>query len=52
MKKFQNRLTPFIAAMSILIESTTTRPAGGLHITAKGGNRQGREMPQSLKTTR
>jgi hypothetical protein len=34
------------------IESTTTRLAGGLDFTAKGGKRQGREVPQSLKTTR
>ncbi|MGD9240755.1 MAG: hypothetical protein PVG69_12065 [Desulfobacterales bacterium] len=33
-------------------ESTTTRTAGGLDFTAKGGKRQGREVPQSLKTTR
>ncbi|MCK5484743.1 MAG: DEAD/DEAH box helicase, partial [Desulfobacterales bacterium] len=28
-------------------ESTTTRTAGGLDFTAKGGERQGREVPQS-----
>ena len=33
-------------------ESTTTRIAGGLDFTAIGGKRQGREVPQSLKTTR
>jgi len=39
-------------------ESTTTRKASGLDLpasggfTAKGGKRQGREVPQSLKTTR
>jgi len=33
-------------------ESTTTRTAGGLDFTAKGDKRQGREEPQSLKTTR
>jgi len=33
-------------------ESTTTRKAGGLDFTAVGGKRQGREVPQSLKTTR
>jgi hypothetical protein len=33
-------------------ESTTTRKAGGLDFTAIGGKRQGREVPQSLKTTR
>jgi hypothetical protein len=32
--------------------STTTRYAGGLDFTAKGGKRQGRAMPQSLRTTR
>jgi ATP-dependent RNA helicase RhlB len=30
-------------------ESTTTRTAGGSDITAKGGKRQGREVPQSLR---
>jgi hypothetical protein len=30
-------------------ESTTTRTAGGLGFTAKGGKRQGREVPQSLR---
>jgi len=30
-------------------ESTTTRTAGGLDFTAKGGKRQGREVPQSLR---
>jgi hypothetical protein len=49
LKKFQNRLTPFIMAMSILIESTTTRTADGLDFTAKGGKRPGREAPQSLR---
>jgi hypothetical protein len=38
-----NRITP---------ESTTTRTAGGSDFTAKGGKRQGREVPQSLKITR
>ena len=33
-------------------ESATTRKAGGLDFTASGAKRQGREMPQSLKTTR
>jgi hypothetical protein len=33
-------------------ESTTTRCAGGFDFTAIGGKRQGREVPQSLKTTR
>jgi len=32
-----------------LSESTTTRTAGGLDFTAKGGKRQGREVPQSLR---
>ena len=31
-----------------LFESTTTRVAGGLDFTAKGGKRQGHEVPQSL----
>jgi hypothetical protein len=35
-----------------IAESTTTRTAGGLDFTAIGGKRQGREVPQSLKTTR
>jgi hypothetical protein len=30
-------------------ESTTTRTADGLDFTAKGGKRQGREVPQSLR---
>jgi lipopolysaccharide export system protein LptA len=30
-------------------ESTTTRKAGGLDFTARGGKKQGREVPQSLK---
>jgi hypothetical protein len=30
----------------------TIRCAGGLDFTAKGGKRQGCEVPQSLKTTR
>jgi len=34
------------------MESPTTRIAGGLDFTAIGGKRQGREVPQSLKTTR
>jgi hypothetical protein len=34
------------------IDSTTTRTARGLDFTAIGGKRQGREVPQSLKTTR
>ncbi len=33
-------------------EPTTTRPAGGLDFSAKGVKRQGREVPQSPKTTR
>jgi hypothetical protein len=28
--------------------STTTRTAGGLDLTAKGGKRQGHKVPQSL----
>jgi len=35
-----------------MFESTTTRTAGGLDFAAKGVKRQGREVPQSLKTTR
>jgi len=35
-----------------MLESTTTRTAGDLDFTAIGGKRQGREGPQSLKTTR
>ena len=35
-----------------VLESTTTRTAGGLDFTAKGSKRQGREVPQLLKTTR
>jgi threonine/homoserine/homoserine lactone efflux protein len=31
------------------VESTTIRAAGGLDFTAKGGKRQGREVPQSLR---
>jgi hypothetical protein len=31
------------------MESTTTRTAGGLDFTAKGGKRQGHEVPQSLR---
>jgi hypothetical protein len=31
------------------MESTTTRAAGGLDFTARGGKRQGREVPQSLR---
>jgi hypothetical protein len=34
---------------SALAESTTTRTAGGLDLTAIGGKRQGREVPQSLR---
>jgi len=30
-------------------ELTTTRRAGGLDFTAKGGKRQGRAVPQSLR---
>jgi len=33
-------------------QSMTTRRAGGLDFAAIGGKRQGREVPQSLKTTR
>jgi hypothetical protein len=33
------------------LESTTTRKAAGLDFTAIGGKRQGRKVPQSLKTT-
>ena len=33
-------------------ESTTTRKAGDLDFTAKGGKGQGHEVPYSLKTTR
>ena len=32
-------------------ESTTTRVTGGLDYSAKDGKRQGREVPQSLRTT-
>ena len=32
-------------------ESTTTRKAGGLDFAAIDGKIQGREVPQSLKTT-
>ena len=38
--------------LSEIPESTTTRKAGGLDFTAIGGKRQGREVLQSLKTTR
>jgi len=31
------------------IESTTTRTAGGLDFAAKGGKRQGRAVPRSLR---
>jgi hypothetical protein len=31
------------------LESTATRTAGGFDFTAKGGKRQGREVPQSLR---
>jgi hypothetical protein len=33
-------------------EPTTTRMAGGLDFTAKGGKKQGHAVPQSLKTVR
>jgi len=33
----------------VVVESTTTRTAGGLDFTAIGGKRQGREVPQSLR---
>jgi hypothetical protein len=39
-------------ASRVRFESTTTRTAGGLDFTAKGGKRQGREVHRSLKTTR
>ena len=42
----------FISFYVRINESTTTRTAGGLDFTAIGGKRQGREVPQSLKTTR
>jgi hypothetical protein len=32
-----------------MFESTTTRTAGGLDFAAKGGKRQGHEVPQSLR---
>jgi hypothetical protein len=32
-----------------MLESTTTRLAGGLDFTAIGGKRQGSEVPQSLR---
>jgi hypothetical protein len=35
--------------MTAVSESTTIRIAGGLDFTAKGGKRQGREVPQSLR---
>jgi len=35
-----------------VLESTATRCAGGLGFTAKGGKKQGHELPQLLKTTR
>jgi hypothetical protein len=46
--------TAFLAVVLWLTqdELTTTRYAGGLDFTAKGGKRQGREVLQSLKTTR
>ncbi|MGD8739582.1 MAG: hypothetical protein PVG34_04645 [Desulfobacterales bacterium] len=34
-----------------MFESTTTRKAGGLDFAAKGGKRQGHEVPQSLRVT-
>jgi hypothetical protein len=38
--------------LTMWLGSTTTRTAGGLDFTGIGGKRQGREVPQSLKTTR
>jgi len=46
------RFRTTIAAQLSRLESTTTRKAGGLDFTAIGAKRQGREVPQSLKTTR
>jgi putative N6-adenine-specific DNA methylase len=46
------RFRTTIASQLSRLESTTTRKAGGLDFTAIGGKRQGREVPQSLKTTR
>jgi len=37
------------APLPVVPESTTTRSAGGLDFTAKGGNKQRREVPQSLR---
>jgi hypothetical protein len=41
-------VTALKVAITVL-ESTTTRTAGGLDFTATGGKRQGREVPQSLR---
>jgi hypothetical protein len=58
-QRFKDLLIRFIGLIGFigwlkpnqLNESTTTRKAGGLDLTAIGGKRQGREAPQSLKTT-
>jgi hypothetical protein len=39
----------FFAKKTTSPESTTTRTAGGLDFTAKGGKRQGYEVPRSLR---
>jgi len=39
-----------LLALDSNLESTTTRKAGGLDFAAIGGKRQGREVPQSLKS--
>jgi hypothetical protein len=36
----------------MILESTTTRIAGGLDFTDISGKRQGRKVPQSLKKAR
>jgi len=33
----------------MICESTTTSKAGGFDFTARGGKRQGREVPQALQ---
>jgi hypothetical protein len=38
--------------LKLWLGSTITRTAGSLDFTGIGGKRQGREVPQSLKTTR
>ena len=37
------------AQINLPAESTTTRTAGGLDFTAKGGKRQGRAVPRLLR---